>query len=289
MSEFGRLVLAATPLGNIDDASPRLSEALASADVIAAEDTRRLHRLTAALGVTPAGRVLSYYDANEVGRTPQLLEALRAGQTVVLVSDAGMPSISDPGYRLARAAATAGITVTVLPGPSAVTAALALSALPCDRFSFEGFLPRKAGERRRRLAGLKADVRTMVFFESPHRLADSLAALADEFGESRPAAVCRELSKTYEEVVRASLAELVEWAKAGVRGEITLVVAGAGTEPDANGESGEATELDARASEWIAQVSTVEQQGVPRKQAIAVVAALTGSPKRLVYNAVVGG
>lgn len=213
----GVLVLAGTPIGDVSDAPPRLLTELASADVIAAEDTRRLRRLTQALGVTPTGRVLSYFEGNEVGRTPELVEALTGGARVLLVTDAGMPSVSDPGYRLVAAAVEAGIKVTAVPGPSAVLTALALSGLPVDRFTFEGFLPRKAGDRSRALAEIAAEPRTMVFFEAPHRIAETLAAMAEAFGAERPAAVCRELTKTYEEVKRGPLGELADWAAEGAR------------------------------------------------------------------------
>ncbi len=226
-SGVGTLVLAGTPLGNPGDASPRLTRLLAEADLVAAEDTRRLRRLLADLGVRRAGPVVSFYDEVERARLPALLHVLDAGGTVALVTDAGMPSVSDPGYRAAQAAVAAGHRVTSLPGPSAVTTALAVSGLPCDRFCFEGFLPRKAAERRSRLAELADEPRTQVYFEAPHRLADTLADLVAAFGDERPAAVCRELSKTYEEVRRGSLAELAAWAADGVRGEITLVVSGA--------------------------------------------------------------
>ncbi len=255
---MGRVVLAATPLGRPDDASARLRAALATAPVIAAEDTRRLHRLCADLGVTPAGRVVSFFDANEASRVPLLLDALRAGEDVLVVTDAGMPSVSDPGYRLVAAAVAAGLAVTALPGPSAVTTALAVSGLPVDRFCFEGFLPRKGGERRRALAALADERRTLVFFEAPHRLAAALTDLADAFGADRPAAVCRELTKTYEEVRRGSLGELAAWAAGEVRGEITLVVAGA---PAAAG--------DATTDELAAEVARREDAGEPRKEAIA--------------------
>lgn len=232
----GVVVLAATPIGQVGDAPPRLAAELAGADVIAAEDTRRLARLLRELGVTPRGRVLSYHEHNETSRTTELVDRLDAGDRVVLVTDAGMPSVSDPGYRLVRAAVDAGHGVTAVPGPSAVLTALAVSALPVDRFCFEGFLPRKAGERRRVLTDLAGERRTMVFFEAPHRLAASLADLAQAFGEDRAAAVCRELTKTYEEVRRGPLHELVAWALDGVRGEITLVVAGAEPVPTAVGD-----------------------------------------------------
>ncbi len=224
----GVLVLAATPIGHPRDASRRLADELAGADVIAAEDTRRLRRLLAELAVTPAGRVVSYHEHNEASRTPELLARLVDGARVVVVTDAGMPSVSDPGYRLVAAAVGAGVQVTGVPGPSAVLMALAVSGLPVDRFCFEGFLPRRPGERSRALAGLAEEQRTMVFFEAPHRTAATLAGLAAAFGTDRPAAVCRELTKTWEEVRRGGLAELALWAADGVRGEVTLVVGGAG-------------------------------------------------------------
>ena len=224
----GVLVLAATPIGDAADASPRLRAELAGADVIAAEDTRRLRRLLDRLEITTGARIVSYFEGNEAARTDELLRALAEGARVVLVTDAGMPSVSDPGYRLVAAAVEHGIRVTAVPGPSAVLTALAVSGLPVDRFCFEGFLPRKAGERARRLDDLAAEPRTMVFFEAPHRTAETLAAMVEAFGPDRRAAVCRELTKTYEEIRRGPLAELAAWAAAGeVRGEVTLVVAGA--------------------------------------------------------------
>ena len=226
-SDPGVLVLAATPIGDPRDAAPRLAAEISSADVVAAEDTRRLRRLCADLGISPSGAVLSYHEHNEASRTPDLVARLRAGSRVVVVTDAGMPSVSDPGYRLVDAAVTAGIRVTCVPGPSAVLMALAVSGLPVDRFCFEGFLPRKAGERARGLAALADERRTMVFFEAPHRIDATLVAMAEAFGADRRAAVCRELTKTYEEVRRGGLAELADWAAGGVRGEITVVVAGA--------------------------------------------------------------
>lgn len=226
-SVSGTLTVAAVPIGRPGDASPRLADALATTAVVAAEDTRRVRRLAAALGVELAGRVVSYYDAVERSREAVLLAALRDGHDVLLVTDAGMPAVSDPGYRLVAAAAAAGARVTVLPGPSAVTAALAVSGLPSDRFCFEGFPPRKAGERARRLAGLAAEPRTMVFFESPRRAAATLAELARAFGPGRRAVACRELTKTYEEIRRGTLGELAAWATGGVLGEVTLVVEGA--------------------------------------------------------------
>lgn len=269
------LILAATPIGRPDDASPRLAEALATADVLAAEDTRRLRRLAADLGVAISGRTVSYFDGNERERTPELLDAIAAGLDVVLVTDAGMPSVADPGYRLVAACVEAGHQVTVLPGPSAALAALAVSGLPVHRFCFEGFLPRKSGERRRTLDELADEPRTMVFFESPRRTEETLAAMADAFGPNRRAALCRELTKTHEEVVRDSLGGLVRWAadqEQGVRGEVTLVVEGA-------------TRRELDEDELRARVADHEADGMSRKDAIAEVARETGQPRRAVYEA----
>ncbi|MFE7327172.1 16S rRNA (cytidine(1402)-2'-O)-methyltransferase [Streptomyces sp. NPDC057565] len=272
----GTLVLAGTPIGDVADAPPRLAAELETADVVAAEDTRRLRRLTQALGIHTTGRVVSYFEGNESARTPELVEALMGGARVLLVTDAGMPSVSDPGYRLVAAAVEKDIKVTAVPGPSAVLTALALSGLPVDRFCFEGFLPRKAGERLGRLREVADERRTMVFFEAPHRLDDTLAAMAEVFGSDRRAAVCRELTKTYEEVKRGPLGELAVWAAEGVRGEITVVVEGAA-------ESAE--ELDA--AELVRRVQVREEAGERRKEAIAAVAAAAGLPKRDVFDAVV--
>ncbi|KHL02261.1 16S rRNA (cytidine(1402)-2'-O)-methyltransferase [Sinomonas humi] len=273
--DHGRVVLAATPIGNLGDASRRLVELLGEADVIAAEDTRRLHRLVQGLGVQPAGRVLSYHEHNEASKTPELLDEVRAGRTVLLVTDAGMPSVSDPGYRLVEAAVAEGLTVTAVPGPSAVLTALALSGLPTDRFCFEGFLPRKAGERAARLGDLVTERRTMVFFEAPHRLPAMLRAVADAFGSERPVAVCRELTKTYEEVLRGSSGELAAWAEAGeVRGEIAVVVGGAEeTEP-------------ASPEELVEAVNLLVAGGARLKDAVAAVAADARASKRELYAAV---
>ncbi|PNE42713.1 MULTISPECIES: 16S rRNA (cytidine(1402)-2'-O)-methyltransferase [Streptomyces] len=273
----GTLVLAGTPIGEVADAPPRLAAELAAADVIAAEDTRRLRRLTQALEVQPTGRIVSYFEGNEAARTPELADALSGGARVLLVTDAGMPSVSDPGYRLVAAAVERGIKVTAVPGPSAVLTALAVSGLPVDRFCFEGFLPRKAGERLSRLREVGGERRTLVYFEAPHRLDDTLAAMAEVFGADRRAAVCRELTKTYEEVRRGGLGELAAWAAEGVRGEITIVVEGAP-------ESGPA-ELDA--AELVRRVRVREEAGERRKEAIAAVAAEAGLPKREVFDAVV--
>ena len=272
----GRLVLAAAPIGDFRDASARLISELASADVIAAEDTRRFKRLCSDIGIVPTGRVVSYFEANEVERTPGLVADLKAGLTVVVITDAGMPSVSDPGFRLVSAAVDAGIAVTALPGPSAVLMALAVSGLPSDRFCFEGFLPRKAGERTKSLHALERETRTMIFFEAPHRLAASLFAMKDVLGSDRSAAVCRELTKTYEEIRRGTLAELEQWAADGVKGEITIVVQGASADiavgdPD----------------QWVAQVHALESAGMTRKEAIADVAHSTGARKRDVFDAVV--
>ncbi|MEU8729692.1 16S rRNA (cytidine(1402)-2'-O)-methyltransferase [Streptomyces tendae] len=273
----GTLVLAGTPIGDVQDAPPRLAAELAGADVVAAEDTRRLRRLTQALGVAPAGRVVSYFEGNESARTPELVEELAGGARVLLVTDAGMPSVSDPGYRLVAAAVERGVRVTAVPGPSAVLTALALSGLPVDRFCFEGFLPRKAGERLTRLREVAGERRTLVYFEAPHRLDDTLAAMAEVFGTDRRAAVCRELTKTYEEVKRGGLGELAAWAGEGVRGEITVVVEGAS-------EKG-AEEVGAE--ELVRRVRVREEAGERRKEAIAAVAAQVGVPKREVFDAVV--
>ncbi|MCG8152988.1 16S rRNA (cytidine(1402)-2'-O)-methyltransferase [Pimelobacter simplex] len=272
----GVLVLAGTPIGQVDDAPPRLAAELAGADVVAAEDTRRLRRLVTDLGIELSGRVVSYFEGNEAARTPSLVEALVAGERVVLVTDAGMPSVSDPGYRLVAAAVEAGVRVTAVPGPSAVLTALAVSGLPVDRFCFEGFLPRKAGERARRLADLATEQRTMVFFEAPHRTEAALAAMRDAFGDDRAAVVCRELTKTHEEVRRDGLAALVTWAAEGIRGEVTIVVTGA--------TPGSAVASDPDSLR--AAVAALEESGMRRKEAIAAVAVQAGLPKRDVYQVV---
>ncbi|MEN3612013.1 16S rRNA (cytidine(1402)-2'-O)-methyltransferase [Plantactinospora sp. ZYX-F-223] len=273
----GRLILLGAPLGNPGDASARLRDALGQADVVAAEDTRRLTRLARDLDVTITGKIVSYFEGNEERRTPDLVDAVLDGALVALVTDAGMPSVSDPGYRLVRAALDAGAPVTVAPGPSAVTTALALSGLPTDRFCFEGFLPRTGGPRRARLRALAAEERTLVFFEAPHRVAGALADLAAAFGADRPAALCRELTKTYEEVLRRPLGELATWAATGEpRGEITLVVAGA---------PAVAAPVPAVA-DLRAAVADLEAGGTSRRDAITAVATEYGLRRRDVYNAV---
>jgi 16S rRNA (cytidine1402-2'-O)-methyltransferase len=271
----GVVVLLGAPLGNPADASDRLREELSRADIVAAEDTRRLARLARDLAVTISGRIVSYFEANEDRRTPELVDAAVGGARVVLVTDGGMPSVSDPGFRLVRAAIDAGVRVTAAPGPSAVTTAVALSGLPSDRFCFEGFLPRRPGERRSQLTSVAEEPRTLVFFEAPHRLASSLQDACEALGSQRAGAVCRELTKTYEEVRRGTLGELASWAAAAdVRGEITLVIGGA-LPPAAPSEAALA-----------ALVADAEATGTPRKEAIAAVAKRHNLPKRDVYDAV---
>ncbi|MEB7505190.1 16S rRNA (cytidine(1402)-2'-O)-methyltransferase [Arthrobacter koreensis] len=257
------------------DATVRLIDLLQHADVIAAEDTRRLHRLVSALKISTSGRIMSYHEHNEQARTPELLELVRGGATLLMVTDAGMPSVSDPGYRLVEAAAAEGIAVTTAPGPSAVLTALALSGLPTDRFCFEGFLPRKSGERSARLSELAHEQRTMVFFEAPHRLEPMLRALDTAFGPERPAAVARELTKLHEQVLRGPLRELLEWAEASeVRGEIAVVVGGAGeAEPEAP-------------EDHVGAVNDLIAQGSRLKDAVASVASDARISKRELYSAV---
>ena len=268
----GVLVLAATPIGDPEDASPALVRELRRAGLIAAEDTRRLKALAARLQVSIAAPVVSYFDGNEAALVDTLLEALASGQRVVVVTDAGMPLVSDPGFRIVTAAVERGYRVTAVPGPSAVLTALALSGLPSDRFCFEGFAPRKGGERRRRLGALASEERTMIFFEAPHRLEAFLADAAEAFGADRPAAVCRELTKTYEEVRRGPLAELLEWASGKVLGEITVVIGGA----------------PSRAASLPDAVGAVLQRvagGVRFKEAVASVASETGVSRGVLYDA----
>lgn len=270
----GRLLLGATPLGQPSDASARLVSALGTADVVAAEDTRRVRTLANALGVRIAGRVVSLFDQNEASRVPALIADMKGGATVLAVTDAGMPLVSDPGYRLVTGCVAEGIPVTCLPGPSAVTTALAVSGLPSDRFCFEGFAPRKVSARRAWLANLATEQRTCVFFESPRRLAACLADAAEELGASRRAVVCRELTKVHEEVVRGTLRELEEWAAGGVLGEITVVLAGAQPRADITA--------------LVAEVVALVDAGARVKDACAeVVAAHPGAPpRRELYDAV---
>jgi 16S rRNA (cytidine1402-2'-O)-methyltransferase len=271
------LTLAATPLGNPGDASLRLKEAIASAEIIAAEDSRRFHRLAADLGVTFTAKVISFFDGNETARTGEVLALLQSGKKVLVVSDAGMPTISDPGFRLTRDAIAIGINVVVIPGPSAPTMALALSGLATDRFTFEGFLPRSSGARLAHLETLRFEERTMIFFEAPHRITDSLKDAVQIFGGERQAAVCREMTKTYEETVRGSLNELVLWSESKeILGEITVVLAGV---PVGTAEK--------TAEEIVARVREYESAGMDRKDAISTVAKESELPKKVVYAAVV--
>jgi 16S rRNA (cytidine1402-2'-O)-methyltransferase len=270
----GRLLIGATPLGQPSDASARLVKALRSADVIAAEDTRRIRTLAQALDVKPTGKVISLHDQNEATRVPALVAEITAGATVLLVSDAGMPLISDPGYRLVAACIDAGLPISCLPGPSAVTTALAVSGLPSEKFCFEGFAPRRHSARMSWLASLATERRTCVFFESPRRLADLLADAVDALGADREAVVCRELTKTHEEIVRGSLGELADWARDGVLGEITVVLAGATPQADL--------------AVLVAEVGDLVGEGMRVKDACAqVIAANPGAPsRRELYDAV---
>ncbi len=270
---MGRLVLAATPMGAVDDASQRLRAALSTVDIVAAEDTRRVRSLAKALDVQITGRVVSFYDHVEVARIPGLVDAIAAGSTVLLVTDAGMPSVSDPGYRMVAACVARDLPVTCLPGPSAVTTALALSGLPVERFCFDGFPPRKSGPRREWLHTLVAEQRACVFFEAPHRLADCLSDAVAVLGPDRRAAVCRELTKTYEEVIRGTLAELAAWAVDGARGEITVVVAGA-----------QPTSADPAA--LVDAVEALTADGMRLKDACAEIAAAHAVSRRELYGAV---
>jgi 16S rRNA (cytidine1402-2'-O)-methyltransferase len=271
------LILAATPLGNPGDASPRLKRAIESASIIAAEDSRRFHRLCTDIEVTFTARVLSFFEGNEIERTRELISELKSGATVLVVSDAGMPTISDPGFRLMRDAITEGIEVSVIPGASAVTMSVALSGLPTDRFSFEGFPPRTAGARLATFEKLRFEERTMVFFEAPHRLAETLIDAVNVFGADRLGAICREMTKRYEETIRGTLDELSTWASSNeVLGEITLVIAGAAMDSAA-----------LTAADMVGRVREFESAGMDRKSAIATVAEEFGIAKRLVYAAVV--
>jgi 16S rRNA (cytidine1402-2'-O)-methyltransferase len=268
------IILAATPIGNLGDASARLREALETATVVASEDTRVTQRLLKGLGIANRPRLIALHEHNERQKSAELVELAREGDLLVL-SDAGMPTVSDPGFPLVQAAAAASVAVTVIPGPSAVVTALAVSGLPTDRFAFEGFLPRRSGERARRLAELAGDRRTLVFFEGPSRLAASLGALAEAFGPDRPAAVCRELTKLHEEVRRGGLAELAEWAAGGVRGEICIVVGGA-------------EEKRADATTALDRVLELAASGTRLKDAAALVATESGLGKRDLYEAALG-
>lgn len=265
------IILAATPIGNLGDASARLVAALEDAKVIAAEDTRTTQRLLQALGIANRPRLIALHDHNERQRAAELAARARDEDLLVL-SDAGMPTVSDPGYALVAEAIAQGVTVTAIPGPSAVVTALAVAGMPTDRFTFEGFLPRKDGDRRRALEALATEPRTMVFFEAPSRLAETLDAMADAFGAERRAAVCRELTKLHEEVVRDGLGALAAWAAEGVRGEIVVVVEGA-------------TARAVSAGDALAQVQALVASGLRLKDAAAEVAAQTGLRSRDLYQA----
>lgn len=269
----GLLVLAGTPIGQADYAAPVLAASLAAADLVAAEDSRRLVKLCQRRGWPIPGRIVSYFDGNETERTPELLAALTGGATVVLVTDAGLPSVSDPGYRLVAAAIAAGVRVTAVPGPSAALTALIVSGLPVDRFCFEGFAPRQAGPRRARLTDLATEGRTMVFFEAPHRLADFLNDAAASFGPDRPGAICRELTKPHEEIIRGTLADLAAWAAGEVRGEITVVIGGSAG-PDVG------------LAELVGRVQELIELGDKRSRAVARVAAAAQYDRRALYDAV---
>jgi 16S rRNA (cytidine1402-2'-O)-methyltransferase len=271
----GRIVLAGTPIGNLEDAPPRLRRALEEADIVAAEDTRRLHQLVSALGLSLSGRPVAYHEHNEASRAAELVDHAAEGADVVIVSDAGMPTISDPGFRVVEEAALRGVDVSVIPGPSAALVALAGSGLPTDRFTFEGFLPRKPGERRERLAELLGERRTMVFYEAPHRIDATLGALVEAFGAGRRAVLARELTKLYEEFRRGTLGDLLDGVNQDPpRGEIVLVVAG-GEAPAA-----------ARPEDLVAEVSQVMESGLRLKEACALVAERSGVSKRELYEAV---
>jgi len=271
----GRIVLAATPIGNVGDGSARLWEALASADVVAAEDTRVTRELAGRAGIKIAGELVALHDHNEARTGAWLIERALAGEAILVVSDAGMPLVSDPGYRLVTAAIEAGVELSVLPGPSAPLAALALSGLPTDRFAFEGFLPRKEGERSAALAGLVLEERTLIFFEAPHRLAATLASMATALGSDRRASVSREITKKFEETRRGPLGDLAAWASASeVRGEIVVVVAG---------RPREAPSVASMVEEALRRVATGERA----KDVVADLAATFGVPQRDLYAAVV--
>ncbi|MDK8434638.1 MULTISPECIES: 16S rRNA (cytidine(1402)-2'-O)-methyltransferase [unclassified Brevibacterium] len=271
-SDGGRLILVGTPIGNLGDASPRMQQAIAAADVIAAEDTRRFLSLAQRLELDHTKRVISVFDHNEGSRAPELVEHIRGGQTVVLLSDAGMPAVSDPGYRVVKACAEAGLPITSTPGPSAVLMALAVSGLPSDRFSFEGFLPRKSGQRKSLLEELKAEKRTMVFFESPHRIADAMDDFCEVIGGDRPMSISRELTKTYEETLRGTTGTLRDLAADGLRGELTLVLAGA-------------TAVETNPEDHLGAVSALVDSGVRAKDAAGQIAKQFGLSKRDVYEA----
>ena len=269
------LILAATPIGNLSDASARLIEHLGTSKFIAAEDTRTLLKLARGLGVKLDAKLFSLHEHNEAERVSQLLE-IAATEDVLVVSDAGMPTVSDPGFVLVRAAIEVGIEVTVIPGPSAVLAALAVSGLPTDRFTFEGFLPRKSGERKKLFSALLAETRTMVFFESPHRIDDALKDALTIFGETRQATVSRELTKKFEQTVRGTIPELLEWSANPTKGELVLVIAG----------NSEASVSSATLEELLLEVEEGRAEGLSLKQSVAKVALKHSLSKSDLYQQV---
>ena len=272
-----KLQLAGTPLGNPKDASIRLIEAIKAADVIAAEDSRRFQRLCQDLEISTNAKVFSFFEGNESGRTSELIDLLNRDLTVLVVTDAGMPTVSDPGFKLVRAAINEGIQVEVIPGPSAVTTAVAISGLPTDRFTFEGFVPRSESGRKKFFEDLKFETRTMVIFEAPHRLMETLEEAMNVLGGSREAVICREMTKTYEEIIRGTFKELNLWAGSKeILGEITIVISGAST------DAKQATE-----QEIIAKVQEFEAVGMERKEAVAAVAKEMDLPKRQVFDAMI--
>lgn len=274
---MSQLILAAVPLGNIGDASTRLREALASATHIAAEDSRKLTRLCKELGITHHAQVISFFEGNESEKLAGLIDLLKTGHDVLLVTDAGMPTISDPGFRLVRECVAHNIQVSVIPGPSAVITALALSGLPTDRFCFEGFVPRTSGARDTFYLSLAQEPRTIVVFEAPHRLQESLESAVKALGSDRAVAVCREMTKTYEEVFRGTVAQSIEWCQSKeILGEITIVIGGFNPSNISYGDE-----------DFVKAVTTLEAAGQVRKEAIAQVAQSLGVPKRLVFDAMV--
>jgi 16S rRNA (cytidine1402-2'-O)-methyltransferase len=266
------LILAATPIGNLSDASPRLVEHLVSSKFIAAEDTRSLLKLANALGIKLNARLFSLHEHNENDRIEQILE-IAGEDDVLVVSDAGMPTVSDPGFLLVRAAVKAEIAVTIIPGPSAVLSALAVSGLPTDRFTFEGFLPRKTGDRKKTFESLSREPRTMVFFESPHRILESLEDAAAVLGSNRQASVSRELTKKFEHTQRGTLPELVEWANSEPKGEMVLVIAGAEV-------------IEVKSEDLVQQVLALIEDGIGLKQAVAEIAGAAGAGKSELYQSV---
>lgn len=274
----GQLILAATPLGNVLDASERLKQTLCAADLIAAEDTRRAKRLFSDLGLEVAAPIISLFEDNEEKKIPDLIAKLKEGQRIVVISDAGTPGVSDPGYKLVNKAIEENIDITIIPGPSAVISALVLSGLPTDRFSFEGFIARKGKERTEILENLNTDSKTMVLFESPRRTLQTLEDIQAIVGDERSGAVVREISKTYEEVIRGTLSQLVAWAKSKeVLGEITLVIGGS-TKASKN-------EVDDVA---ISQVKQLVDKGMSFKDAVQEIATKQGLSRRELYQASLG-